>query len=664
MRNKFTKPELLLPAGNTEAFFAAAEGGADAVYLGLQQFNARERADNFTYQQLLALLDEAEKRQIKVYLTLNTVIKNKELPELLDTLYALSQTSISAVIIQDWGVYNLINKHFQNLKVHGSTQMGNHNSLGAVYSEKHGFERVIFARELTEQELTAITRKSDLDVEMFIHGALCYSFSGMCLFSSYLGGMSANRGMCMQPCRRMFTDINQKRYIFSLKDNQLIDHIPEIKQMGIASLKIEGRLKPAEYVHQVAKAYRMAIDHPEQLEEAKNLLSDDLGREKTSYFFGKDVKQAITENPTTGKYLGKISSLGDRAFFLNTKEELQQGNRLWIRSPKGVNRSAIKIKSIKTHPDNQIEVHANVKDLREGDQVYLANFRQQKFTTKLPEVNQTISTTLPQKEKQKILNSFGNEKKLDKTQIFLRIDSIKWLKKVPLQEIDNLILNLPEKEWKELDVETFLIKKNAHKIIFELPKFIPEEKIAFYKDLFSKFRKSGYNSFMISHLSQKMIIPEDSIIIANENVYTFNDSAINLLQQENIKLFCYPLENEMDNLFSLKNKKGIVPVYFYPELFYSRMPVKINDKFQQFSDDKNYEFQKVIKNGLTIVIPKKPVSLTQYKSKLEAKGFGRYLVDVSYEKPSDKRINTIIKNLKASEQIQPSMTFNFKKGLT
>jgi len=664
MRNKSTKPELLLPAGNTEAFFAAAEGGADAIYLGLQQFNARERADNFTYQQLLALLDEAEKRQIKVYLTLNTVIKNKELPELLDTLYALSQTSISAVIIQDWGVYNLISKHFQNLKVHGSTQMGNHNSLGAIFSETNGFERVIFARELTEQELTAITRKSDLDVEMFIHGALCYSFSGMCLFSSYLGGMSANRGMCMQPCRRMFNDINQKRYIFSLKDNQLIDYIPKIKQMGIASLKIEGRLKPAEYVYQVAKAYRMAIDHPEQLEEAKNMLRDDLGREKTSYFFGKDVKRGITDNPTTGKFLGKISSLSDHAFLLNTKEELQQGNRLWIRSSKGVNRSAIKIKSIKIHQDKQTEVHANVEGLKADDHVYLANFRQQKFTTKLPEVNQTISTTLPQKEKQKILNSFGNEKKLDKTQIFLRIDSIKWLKKVPLQEVDNLILNLPEKEWKELDVETFLIKKNAHKIIFELPKFIPEEKIAFYKDLFSQFRKSGYKSFMVSHLSQKLIVPEDSIIIANENVYTFNDSAINLLQQKNIKLFCYPLENEMDNLFSLKNKKGIVPVYFYPELFYSRMPVRINDKFQQFSDDKNYEFQKVIKNGLTIVIPKNPVSLTQYKSKLEAKGFGRYLVDMSYEKPSDKRLNTIIKKLKASEQIQPSITFNFKKGLT
>src|SRR6056297_2638043 len=153
MRKKHTKPELLLPAGNTEAFYAAAEGGADAVYLGLQQFNARERADNFTYQQLTALLEEAEKHKMKVYLTLNTVIKNKELPALIDTLYAVSQTKISAVIIQDWGVYSLIKNFFSNLKIHGSTQMGNHNSLGAIFSEEHGFERVIFAREMTESEI-------------------------------------------------------------------------------------------------------------------------------------------------------------------------------------------------------------------------------------------------------------------------------------------------------------------------------------------------------------------------------------------------------------------------------------------------------------------------------------------------------------------------------
>ncbi|MGM0613885.1 MAG: peptidase U32 family protein, partial [Bacteroidota bacterium] len=163
MGQKTTKPELLLPAGNPETFHAAMEGGADAVYLGLKQFNARERADNFTYQQLLGLLEEADKQQIKVYLTLNTVIKNKELPSLIDTLYALSQTKISAVIIQDWGVYSLIKNFFPNLKIHGSTQIGNHNSLGAIFSEEHGFERVIFAREMTEQEIHSITKKSNIE---------------------------------------------------------------------------------------------------------------------------------------------------------------------------------------------------------------------------------------------------------------------------------------------------------------------------------------------------------------------------------------------------------------------------------------------------------------------------------------------------------------------
>ena len=664
MGQKISKPELLMPAGNPEAFHAAIEGGADAVYLGLKQFNARERADNFTYQQLLALLQEAGKHQMRVYLTLNTVIKNKELPDLIDTLYALSQTKISAIIIQDWGVYFLVKKFFPNLKIHGSTQMGNHNSLGAIFSEKLGFERVIFAREMTEQEIQSITKKSNIDVEMFIHGALCYSFSGMCLLSSYLGGKGANRGMCMQPCRRMYNDQEQKRYIFSLKDNQLIDFIPRIKEMGIASLKVEGRLKPAEYVYQVAKAYRLAIDEPDRHAEAKNMLRNDLGREKTAYFFGKDVRNAITDNPTTGKFVGKVNSVDERSFTISTNEKLQQGNRLWLHSPKGVNRSAIKIKSIKKVKNNQLEIHGDVEGIQMGDQVYLANFRQQKFPDKLPEVNKSIQTKLPEAEKNKIFQSLGENKILNKSQIFLRIDSIKWLKKVPLKEIDNLILNLPEKEWKELDVNTLLLKKNAHKIIFELPKFIPEEKIDFYKEMFYRFKENGYKSFMISHFSQKEIIPEDSIIAANENIYAFNDAAIHLLNSENIKLFCYPQENDMDNLFSIRNKKGIVPVYFYPELFYSRMPVKIEDEFQHFTDDKNYEFQKVIKNGLTVVIPKNPVSLTQYKSKLEAKSFGRYLIDVSYEKPSDKRLNTIISRLKDSKQIQPSTTFNFKKGLS
>lgn len=663
MDKKSTKPELLLPAGNTEAFFAAVEGGADAVYFGLKQFNARERADNFGYPELLALLEEARKHNINTYLTLNTLIKNQELPELLDTLHAISQTNLSAVIIQDWGVYHLLKKYFSNLTIHGSTQMANHNSAGAEFSYQKGFDRIIMARELTREELNQISQKSRIGLELFVHGALCYSFSGMCLFSSYLGGMSANRGMCMQPCRRLYSFDHNKEYLFSLKDNQLIEHIPKLQEMGIRSLKVEGRLKPAEYVYRVAKAYRMALDHPEKIKEAKSLLDYDLGREKTAYFFGGKVDQAITQIPSTGKYAGKVIEKTDDSFSIQAKENLEKGNRLWVRSAEGISRKAIKIKELEKK-EEQVRIIGSFPEIKKGDLVYLANFRQKKFPVRFKPTQETIQEKMPKNQKENILQDLGQTQKLNKSQLFVRIDSIKWLKKIPFQEIDNLIINLSVKEWEELDLSAFILKKNARKIFFELPKFIPESRLSFYKELLQKMHRNGFTNFMISHLSQKLLIPDNSITAANENVYVLNDASVALLRQEEIKLFTYPLENNRDNLLDMKNRKGIVPVYFFPELFYSRMPVDITGENNQFRDDKGYVFRKHTKNGMTLVTPEQSVSLIQYTRELTQEGFGRFLVDVSHEKPSGNRIQTLIKNFRQSSQIQPSTNFNFKKGLT
>ncbi|MFP4041233.1 MAG: peptidase U32 family protein [Bacteroidales bacterium] len=659
MKKTGKNPELLLPAGNAEAFYAAVEGGADAVYAGLKKFNARARADNFTIPQLQSMLMEADNNKVKVYLTLNTVIKNDELGELAETLYSLAQTKVSAVIIQDWGVYYFIKKFFPSLKVHASTQMGNHNSLGGIYAEKMDFERVIFARELTQKEIRVINSHSDIEIELFAHGALCYSFSGMCLFSSFLGGMSANRGQCMQPCRRIYDTGTEKKYLFSLKDNELIEFVPQLKKLGVSSIKIEGRLKPAEYMYNVARAYRMAIDEPERINEAKAILKYDMGREKTSYFFGGNIKEAITDNPTTGIFLGTVKETGDDFFIFSSKETLNEGNRLWIRTKKGENRRAIKLKKF-TAEENTIKVTIQDHNINKGDQVYLANLREKKFPQQLKEKADSLPIGLSAKKKKNILQSVSQQKHLSKEQIFLRIDSIQWLKKVPFQEIENLIINLSEKEWEKLDTSAFLIKKNMHKIFFELPKFIPESKVNFYKSLFQQYRKQGYRNFMISHLSQKLIIPEDSNISTNENVYAFNDAAIQHLRDEKIKLFCYPLENDLNNFKALNNRKGIVPVYFHPELFYSRMPVKSG---QSIINDENSSLRKIIKNGLTIIIPDNPVSFTQYKDKLRKMGYGRFLIDVRHEKPSDKRLNTILNRLNYSEQIQPSSNFNMKRTL-
>ncbi|HPS13754.1 MAG TPA: peptidase U32 family protein, partial [Prolixibacteraceae bacterium] len=303
-RNEIQAPELLLPVGNIESFYAALDGGADAIYLGLKNFNARNRAMNFTPWQVAAMVKEARNRGVKSYITLNTVIRNFEMGDLIHTLFQLQQIKPDAVIVQDYGVQFIIRKYFPKLTVHASTQMAIHNSDGVEYARLKGIKRVVLARELTLPELKRITSKSKIETELFIHGALCYSFSGMCLFSSYLGGASANRGLCTQPCRRIYSQKKEKgkeeKYFFSLKDNQLIDHLAELRDLKIDSLKVEGRLKPGEYVHRVAKAYRLALDDPNQKEDAKSLLNNDLGREKTSYFLGKEVNNAITQAATTG----------------------------------------------------------------------------------------------------------------------------------------------------------------------------------------------------------------------------------------------------------------------------------------------------------------------------------------------------------------------------
>jgi len=657
------KPELLLPAGNIESFYAAIEGGADAVYLGAKDFNARNRAANFTWNQLISLTEIALEKKVKVYITLNTVIKNSELEALTDTLWVLSQLNIYAVIIQDWGVYYLLKKFFPNLIVHASTQMANHNSLGAEYSEIMDFERVILARELTLKELSTIKKKNKIEVETFIHGALCYSFSGMCLFSSFLGGAGANRGMCTQPCRRNFTAENHRDFIFSLKDFQLIDHVQELSKIGIASLKIEGRMKSADYVYRVAKAYRMAIDNPKMVNEAKELLELDFGREKTDYFVGKEVGKAITTNPNTGFYLGKVSHVTPDSIQFESNMELNKGNRLRIRNSIGDEQLSCKLNDF-TQQENKYILTTDNKNVRIGDKVFLANMADKKFPNKFePSKFKKLKLRAPGSLRQKIFKEFKPVPVTKKQTILSRIDSLSWLRKIHMDEIDGLILNLSKKEWQEFNPDLPFLKKNRFKIYIELPKFIAEQQIEFYTELCKKMTNKGYKNFFISHLSQLLIIPEEATVCANENVYVYNDATAKLLKQQQIANFTYPLEDDFENLSSHSNKNGFISMFYNPHLFYSRMPVKVNSEDQNFKDDKGDHFIKTVKDGITIVIPQHPVSLTQYKKQLQSEGFHNFIVDFSFIKPSKNLFQKVLKRLKASEQIQPSNNFNFKIGL-
>lgn len=654
------RPELLLPVGNTESFYAALKGGADAIYLGLRNFNARNRASNFTPWQLSAITREAHDKKVKVYVTLNTVIRNHEINTLIDTLFVLSQIKPDAVIVQDWGVFYLIRKFFPKLSVHASTQMANHNSLGANYSAKAGIERVVMARELTKAEIERIASKSEAELELFIHGALCYSFSGMCLFSSFLGGASANRGQCTQPCRRNYSQNEAENYFFSLKDNQLIGHLHLLENLKIDSLKVEGRIKSAEYVYHVAKAYRMALDEPEKRELARIQLQTDLGREKTDYFYGKKVGEAITQSANTGLFLGYVTTVENETVTFNSEVEISESCRLRFRSKSNDEQTVVKVDEFEQN-NEAYSFKTRAKHIAVGDEVYLAGFRM-KFPNKLNTTGIQLKEHL-QPERLKAIRSKIKHKTVQrKTEVYLRIDSLAWLRKIRLEDFDFILFNFTKNELQEFNPKMPFIQKNKQRVYIELPRFISENDLPLYRNHLHRLKSAGIAQFALSHLSQKELLPAGSRFISNENVYAFNDAALQFLKEEGAQKSILPLENDIVNLAKGSHKDGIIPMYFYPYLFYSRMPVKAK-KEELFSDKMGERFRKIIRDGMTIILPEHPVSLTQYKSKLERYGFHRFLIDLGTTAPSKNTPKTILNRLQKSEQIQPSTNFNFKREL-
>lgn len=255
--------EILSPAGDMNSFEVAVANGADAVYLGGKQFSARKSASNFDNDELERAVNYAHLRGVKVYVALNTLVHNSEIESCFDFIKYCYSIGVDALIVQDLGLVNIVRTYFPNFRIHASTQMTIHNSLGVKEATNLGFERVVLSRELTYDEIKSITDKDYCEIEVFAHGALCMCYSGQCLMSSFIGGRSGNRGACAQPCRLKYTVCNEKkqpigisdRYYMSLKDLCLVDEISRLKELNVTSLKIEGRMKNSEYVSIVTSMY-------------------------------------------------------------------------------------------------------------------------------------------------------------------------------------------------------------------------------------------------------------------------------------------------------------------------------------------------------------------------------------------------------------------------
>ena len=253
--------ELLAPAGSVETMYAAFAAGADAVYIGGSRFGARAYADNAESESLLDAIDYAHLHGKKLYLTVNTLLKEQEMDELYEYLLPFYRQGLDAVIVQDFGVFRSVREWFPDLAIHASTQMTITGKNGAQLLKEMGASRVVTARELSAEEIKDIHDNVDIEIESFVHGALCYCYSGQCLLSSMIGGRSGNRGRCAQPCRLTYSMNGIKdKYLLSPKDMCTVEAIPDILDAGVYSLKIEGRMKSPEYVAGVTYAYRKYVD--------------------------------------------------------------------------------------------------------------------------------------------------------------------------------------------------------------------------------------------------------------------------------------------------------------------------------------------------------------------------------------------------------------------
>lgn len=348
--------ELLAPAGNWTAMQAAFANGADAVYLGGQKFNARHSADNFSMDQVQKAVEYARVRNKKMYITFNTLIDNQEFSAALDYAYDLYAAGVDAVIVQDLGLLTSLRRLLPQLPVHASTQMTVHNSPAAALLLQQGVSRLVLAREMSIAEIKCLHQDiPGIELEVFAHGALCFCYSGQCLFSSMVGGRSGNRGRCAQPCRLPYQLIKEDgrekrvmdtagRYLLSPADLCVVDHLAELREAGVTALKIEGRMKRAEYVAVVTSVYRQALD---LLQVDASAVIDELQRKKLYQIFNRTLGSGyllpehkvlnINRPNNRGVYLGRVISHQAGYLTIKLSEELALGDgiEVWVAQGKG-----------------------------------------------------------------------------------------------------------------------------------------------------------------------------------------------------------------------------------------------------------------------------------------------------------------------------------------
>lgn len=572
--------EVLAPAGNIEALKSAVFNCADAVYLGLEQFNARLKADNFSTHNIAEWVDFCHLYGVKVYVTLNTSIKQQELSVLEEMLTAIENANVDALIVTDLAVVPLAKKYCPTVELHASTQLGVHNRLGAKLLEELGFSRVVLARECKIEDIKDIKNNTNLQIEYFVHGALCVSFSGQCLLSSISTGNSGNRGLCLQPCRKFYTEdlTNSSGYLISPKDQCLIDNLQELIDAGVDSLKIEGRLKSSEYVGVTVEKYKKAVNGLKLTEQDYSELKRVFNRGGFSKGYSFSAKNQILYTKTQnhiGENIGEVLSCtkGKDYFKLEVvlKDKISNGDGLKIfrdnQEVGGFEASIIEQKG------NKYKLFSK-KPYQKGDKVNITF--DSKLKNKFCEQERKIALSLKCKVQSNCINF---ESECNGNNLFFAYNT-------NLQLATNVATSVEE-------IKTQLAKTGNTPIVFSCIDVEKDDEFFIPKSVLNQARRECVNSFI------------QQISFANTNRYTIKNYGKKLLNRENNFDVSLLKSEKCKDILILKNINEVE--------YFSQFAYNIIINYADF--DKSIINYAINHNNLYVKLPK--IAMKQDLDKIE-----------------------------------------------
>ena len=676
--------ELLAPAGSLAVFETAVAAGADAVYLGAPGLHARAAGREFTLPEIAAMIDHGHSHGVKVYLAANSLVKQEELPKVMETLAVIACLGPDAIILQDLGLYRLIKRYFPELRLHASTLLNGHNSQIVQQLSRLGFSRVVLARELTVAEIGRIRAANrEMELEVFGHGALCFSYSGLCLFSSALGGKSGLRGRCVQPCRRRYHYAEgrgkkkkspagkQGGYYFSMNDLAAIRLLPDLQQAGVTSLKIEGRLRSAQYVDCVVRAYRLVLDAMAAGREdlnpamtaAEELLQQAMGRRSTTYFLAGVRPSAVVapyHSGNIGIFVGRVGqAAGKERGVVPLKTELAAGDRLRLHRETTGERVSFTAAGIEVAGKRVQLAGAATRAVlviphpfAVGDSLYKVDSRAGRelarsrsgidpgrFAAKIGTLGRRPLAASIRRDivgrdgKNTRPGHFGQMGSGGRgtLPLWLKTDTLQLAQARPSFAVERIVVVLG----RELFAR-FLRLKNARldprKIVWSLPPVIHESELGFFAQAINRLRDQGFRSFQLGHLGQLQFFSSRSrlSLIGDYTLNILNSEGLATLQGLGLQQAQIAIETDKGNLLQIVNASRLadrkmrvgLTVYGTPPLFTARLVADHFKYGRPLVSPKGERFVLHQQQGLTIALAEHPFSLLHALPELAAMGLG------------------------------------------